>query len=105
MTMTESHLPYATMPPRQGGRVWAGAAILFAGVCLVVPGGCFLIGVLLLVSPNAFAANAGNAASTGMGAPAVSLMYVLYFLAFACFAGAAALIVVGTRRLLQTLKG
>jgi hypothetical protein len=73
----------ATPHPGAGARVWAGTVIVAAGLGLIVLGGCFLYGVLLLVQR-------GEA-----GPDAWILQVVLYVMAFACFVGAAALLVLG----------
>lgn len=69
---------------------------------LIVLGGCFLIGVLMIVQPTTGFGGPSPASMTG---PQRVLMVILYTLAFASFAGAAALIVVGTRGLLRVLRG
>ena len=93
-------IPYATPAGRVGARGWAGAAVLFGGLCLVVLGGCFLIGVLMLVTRIDF-----NGNTAAVPAPLTLwqgvLMFVLYLLAFASFAGAVAMLVAGARGLLR----
>ncbi len=96
-------LPYAS-PQRHGGgsRAGAGFALVFGGLGLVLLGGSFLIGVLLMVVPDPFT---GVASAPGpMTAPQLTLMVVLYALAFACFAGAGVLLLLGTRGLLRVLR-
>ncbi len=75
---------YATPTPRSGARVWAGAVILFAGLAMIVLGGCFLIGVMLTVD-DGFNLNGPTPKLTN--AEQV-LVIVLYGLAFASFGGA-----------------
>ena len=98
-------LPYASPVARfgGGGRAGAGFALIFGGLGLVLLGGCFLIGVLALVRPDALAA--ATAAPGPTTASQRLFMVVLYALAFACFAGGAVLIVLGTRGLLRMLRG
>jgi hypothetical protein len=99
-------LPYATpATPRVGPRAWAGAAILAAGVFLVGLGGCFLIGVLGIVGTVANGMNGPIAPPGSLTGPQVGLMVVLYILAFACFAGAATLLFLGSRALLRIMRG
>jgi hypothetical protein len=74
-----------------GARVWAGAVIIAGGLGLIVLGGCFLYGVLELVKPHAFNPALHEGASTAVSV----LMVILYVMAFACFAGAAVLLVIG----------
>jgi hypothetical protein len=94
-------LPYATPAPRLGARGWAGAAVIFGGLCLILLGGCFLIGVLMLVTRLDFNGNASPGPLTG---PQWVLMAVLYVLAFASFAGALVMLVAGTRALLRLMR-
>jgi hypothetical protein len=89
---------------RQSGntaRVWAGAVIVFAGLALIVLGGCFLIGVILVAFPTQ------NKAEAFLLSPKAvrNLVVCLYALAFACFAGAVIMIRMGLRHLLQILRG
>jgi hypothetical protein len=88
--------PARTAEPSVAARVTAGAVILLAALGLVLLGGCFLIGVLLVEGPN------------GAGAPAWPqglLLTTLYVMAFLCFAGALALFVIGLRGLIVVLHG
>lgn len=95
-------LPYAHYEPRPASRGWAGAAIIAGGLGLVLLGGCFLIGVLSIVRPNAFM---GPLNAPPMTTTATALMWILYLLAFACFAGAALMLFAGTRSLLRIMRG
>jgi len=99
MTYVEP-ITYATPAPRLGPRVWAGVAIVFAALALIVLGGCFLIGVMLTVS-NGFNMT-GAKALTGNQ---LALVFILYVLAFASFGGALWLLFVGVRGLLQVMRG
>ena len=94
-------VPYAVPAPRPGARAWAGAAIVFGGLGLVALGGCFLIGVLSIVSVPNFA---GNTPATALTPAQIMLMTVLYLLAFICFGGAATLLFIGTRALLRVIN-
>ena len=96
-------LAYATLAPRVGSRGWAGAAVILGGLCLVVLGGCFLIGVLMLVTRIDFNGNTA-AVPAPLTGPQGALMVVLYLLAFASFAGAVAMLVAGTRGLLRFMR-
>jgi hypothetical protein len=89
-------LAYATPAARVASRGWAGAAVIFGGLCPIVLGGCFLLGVLMLVTRLDFNGNFG-ATPPPMTAPQGILMFVLYLLAFASFAGAVAMLVAGSR--------
>ncbi|HEV2292751.1 MAG TPA: hypothetical protein VGR35_02785 [Tepidisphaeraceae bacterium] len=91
---------YATPAPRPGARVWAGAAIVLAGLVLIVLGGCFLIGVMLTVSNGFSMAGAGALTGNQLG-----LVFILYALAFLSFGGALWLLFVGVRGLLHVMRG
>ena len=102
MPDTDASLPYATpATPRASGagRGWAGAAIVLGALGLILLGGCFLIGVMGIVRPQLFMAQ-----SAPLAMPAITLMCVLYALAFGCFAGAVLMLVVGTRALLRVMR-
>ena len=99
MTYVEP-ITYATPAPRVGPRVWAGFAIIFAGLALIVLGGCFLIGVMLTVS-NGF----NMTATKPLTGNQLGLVFILYALAFASFGGALWLLFVGVRGLLQVMRG
>src|SRR5262249_43410811 len=73
----------AATHPGAGARVWAGTVIVVAGLGLIVLGGCFLYGVLLLVQHGE------------PGPDAWILQLILYVMAFACFLGAVALLILG----------
>ena len=67
---------------------------------LVVLGGCFTIGILALNSPNVGSGSPATTLPAKTGEQYV-LEVVLYLLAFACFGGAASLIVTGVKWLRQ----
>jgi hypothetical protein len=97
-------------PPRNRDvpRVWAGVVLMFAGLVLVVLGGCFLIGVMLVLNPNMLAPSPAVAAAPPARtweAPDVFLYVSLHVLAAACFAGAVVVLFVGSRGLLHVLYG
>jgi hypothetical protein len=96
---TADPISYATPAPRSGARVWAAAVIVFAGLSLVVLGGCFLIGILAIVRTKPF-----TPVSAGLSGAQYTLMGVLYVLAFGCFLGAVILIVSGLRNLYGILR-
>ena len=94
-------IAYASVAPRTNARVWAGAAIVMAGLALVVLGGCFLIGVLL-INTNGFSIAGGPPA---LPPRSVVLMVVLYALALWSFGAAGFLMVTGVRGLYHVLRG
>ena len=90
-------IAYAVPAPSYANKVWAGAAILLAGLGLIVLGGCFLIGVMLL-SANGFGP---NSAAVPLTRSAIILIWVLYGLAFISFACAAIVLLSGLRALFR----
>ena len=99
METAPAPISYATPLDRPAGpRVWAGAAIAFAGLGLLVIGGCFLIGVMFITS-GTFAALAPG----GLTANQRALVTVLYTLSVPAFIGGACVLVIGLRGLLRVL--
>jgi hypothetical protein len=95
-------LSYAAPSGRPGVRIIAATAVLFGGLTLIVIGGCFLIGVMLLTT-NSF----GNWPAGGpppLSLRATILLVLLYVSAFACFGGACWMIVSGVRDLYAAAK-
>jgi hypothetical protein len=89
--------PAATAP-----RLWAGAILLAAALGLVLLGGCFLLGALLLLTGQP----GGPVGVPFTGTPEQqTLLTTLYTVAFVCFAGALLLFLLGLRGLLPILKG
>ena len=78
-------IDYGVVVPTGNSRVWAAAVILFAGLALILLGGCFMIGILASMG------GAFNTSSWTIG----HYLFVgtLYVLAFLCFAAATMLIV------------
>ena len=102
MTTTSTgyyELPYATPDQPRGPRVIAASMIVVAALGLVALGGCFLIGVMLLVTGGF------NAAPPSHTLSAYVLMGVLYVLAFSSFGGSVALFVTGIRALMIIVRG
>jgi len=80
-----------------GPRVWAGLALLLAGLALIAIGGCFLIGVL------EFHRMRGTAGGPGDSLEGFFLVN-LYMLAYANFLGAVLLLLLGARGLLKLMR-
>jgi hypothetical protein len=90
-----------TAAPRRGGnweRVAAGTVVFMAALGLVGLGGCFLVGVMTLVT-NDFSQDPRPPLSAGES----TLLIILYVLAFTCFAGAAVLVCVALAALGKVL--
>ena len=82
--------------PSAAPRVWAGALLLAVGLALVVLGGCFLIGAVVIAKPTFFNPSPPIPPPPPSWDPAnVFLFATLNVLALVCFLGAAALFVVG----------
>jgi hypothetical protein len=91
-------IPYATsVTPLPGRtRLWAAAAIVFAGLALIVLGGCFLIGVLSITTylPNPIPIPTSQFQLQ---------LIILYTLAAACFLSAIVLLVLGLKGLFRVM--
>ena len=89
-------LPYASPRPSDAplrfSSVSGGVALLFAGLGMILLGGCFLIGIVILFSQ-------GTVSQSYVYWPIALkvLPWVLYALAFGCFATAVWLMVAGVR--------
>lgn len=94
-------LAYATDAPRPASRVGAAVALVGAGIALVLLGGCFLIGILILVK-----APVGGLPGTvpPLTPSQVGLMVALYALASVCLIGALVLFVAGARSLIRIAR-
>ena len=77
-------------------RVWAGALLLAAGLALVLLGGCFLIGAVVIANPTFFDPSPPNPPpAPSWDAPSIFLFTTLNILALVCLVGAAILLIVG----------
>jgi hypothetical protein len=97
----QHELPYAMAAPSYSHKVGAGVAILLAGLGLIVLGGCFLIGVML-ISNHGFNQ---SVASAPLSPHAIVLIFVLYTLAAITLACAAIVLLAGLRALFQVMRG
>ena len=99
--MTDATVPYATpmTAHRPAGRGWLATAILFGGLGLVVLGGCFLLGVMTVVSPM------GWSPPDQLTGGQTIFVLILYVFAFACLLGAATLIAIAVRQFLRLING
>jgi hypothetical protein len=91
-------LPYAVPSPSYGHKVWAGVAITLAGLGLVIIGGCFLIGIMLITN-NGFNGMVAKPSNSGM-----ALVGVLYLLAAITFVVAGIVLIKGLTSLFRVLK-
>ena len=102
-TTLDTPIPYATpSAERRGSPALAGAAVMLGGLGLVLLGGCFLSGVLIVTESSRERVAQGQVG--GMGGGEILLLSVLYLMAFLCFAGAGTLVVISTRALLRAFK-
>lgn len=99
-------LGYATPGYAGPSPVWAGFWVLAGGLVMIFLGGCFCIGVLMLVT---FDTSVGFKPSSSPGTVwafrHTALMCVLYAVAFACFAAGATMLVAAVRKLLSVGRG
>ena len=91
-------LSYA-VPIRRESKVWAGLAVAFVGLVLMLFGGCFFVGILIQLAPQvAFGPTSSAPAWTAR-------MYVahvtLYVLGIAFIGSGAYLVVQGAKGLLR----
>src|SRR5437016_11065082 len=91
-------LSYATDAPSTTTRVWAAAVLLLGAIALVILGGCFLIGVLILMQGNLL-----NGTTLPWHARTYLFCGILYLMAFACFSFAALLFIRTTAKLFKVL--
>lgn len=92
-------VPYAT-PVTQRVTPWAGAAIIFGGVALILMGGCFMIGAMTTINGEGFGGRLPPSSLTG---PQIFFVGTMYLLAIACFVGAGVMLTAGTRALLRLM--
>jgi hypothetical protein len=92
-------------PPSLAPRVWAGALLLVAALGLILMGGCFLIGALLMVDPAILNTSPGPQPAPSWDPAGVYLFTTLNILCGVCFVGAAILFVVGFLGLCRILFG
>jgi hypothetical protein len=98
--MPYSEVEYATPVPVRRG-TFAATMILFGGLSLIVLGGCFLIGILITIQHVGLN---GAVQQMPMTAGEIVFVVVLSALALASFGGAIALLILGTRALLQVTR-
>ena len=85
-------LSYATPAPMtRGPRIWACLILVIGALGLVFLGGCFMIGIMQLNSPNAGFGGGAGGLPVSKTAGQVILEVVLYVIAFGCFGGALSL--------------
>ena len=106
----ETHPFDEDAPPRRSilaPRVWAGAVLVAAGLGLIVLGGCFLIGALVIADPVFFnpSPSPGPPPQPSWDPATVFLFSALNVLALVCFGGAAVVFVVGFLGLYRLLFG
>jgi hypothetical protein len=95
-----NELEYAVPAARNATRVWAAICISIVGLGLVLLGGCFLVGVMMLQT----GINPGFPSFGPKSSPNEFLLVVLYTMAFACFAGALGLLASSVRSLLAIAR-
>jgi hypothetical protein len=82
--------------PSWAPRVGAGALLLAAGLALVVLGGCFLIGAVVIANPTFFNPSPPSTPTpASWDPPSIFLFTILNILALVCFVSAGILLVLG----------
>ena len=100
MTEVQTPIEYATpADPTRPSRITAAAMIFIGGIALIPVGGCFLIGILLILK-NGFVAGPPNVLSPADW----MLVAILGGLGLACFAGAVTVIIIGLKALLRITR-
>lgn len=91
-------IPYATPTgaPRSS-KNWAAALLIVGALGLIFLAGCFLIGVMFLVAPEAL----GIPKAAPLTPGSYGLLITLYVLAFACITGAVLMLYLAIRTLLR----
>jgi hypothetical protein len=98
MDPVTAELVRETNPPSRAPLVWAGGLLLLAGVCLVLLGGCFLLGALALLRPDVLQPGSQPVQLSG---EAAFLLHALEVAGLGCLLLAAALLLLGIRSLLR----
>jgi len=92
-------LDYDTVPRPLWPRVWAGAAMLMGGLTLLVIGGCFLIGIMILLGNFGYLP-----VHSQLTSEQTILECVLYVLSFLSLAGGVVVIVISVRNLIRVIN-
>ena len=82
-------------------KIWASAVLMFGGLAMVVLGGCFLIGVMLIITNNFCFLSPPTGSATELTLSQQTFVKVLYALSFSCFGVAATLIVTAVKKLIR----
>src|SRR5690349_11408209 len=88
--------------PRLAPRVWAGAILMVASLGFFVIGGCFALGILVLLNPSGLN---GNPAPSALSGEETTLLVTLYVLAGLSVVAAAVLFLLGMVGLVRVLHG
>ncbi|MBP0021539.1 MAG: hypothetical protein J7647_28795 [Cyanobacteria bacterium SBLK] len=83
------------------GKVWPNAILLSGGIALILCGGCFLIGVMLMISPFNLVTGKCTAELIVLTPDRKAFLNILYGGAFGCFGASVLLIATSVRRLLK----
>ena len=100
MQQATETLTYATPGAARPPRTAPLAVIMLTGLGLIALGGCFLIGVMVIIHPTTFQ---GTPVTAPLSFPEIVFIIALSLLAIGSFAGAIVLLVIGTRGLLRIL--
>ncbi|MEM9541843.1 MAG: hypothetical protein AAGA60_20400 [Cyanobacteria bacterium P01_E01_bin.42] len=86
------------------GKVWPNAILLGGGIALILCGGCFLIGVMLMISPFNLVTGKCSAELIALTPDRKVFLNILYGGAFSCLGAAVFLIATSVGRLLKMAK-
>src|SRR4051812_6553819 len=103
---SSTHVPYATPSlsyaqpaPTYGNKVFAACGVIFAGLALMLVGGCFLIGVMI-TTLNTSQVNS----SAPLSPSSLTLVTVLYCLAGVTFTAATTILLKGLHGLFKIMR-
>jgi hypothetical protein len=82
-------------------KIWVSAVLMVGGLAMVVLGGCFLIGVMLVITNGFGISSLSTCSATELTLSEQTFVKVLYALSFTCFGVAATLMVTAVKRLIR----
>lgn len=88
----------------ENNKIWASAVLMFGGLAMVVLGGCFLIGVMLVVTNQLCFSSLPTGSEfrpIELSLSQQTFVKVLYTLSLASFGAATMLVVTAAKRLMR----
>ena len=83
------------------GKVWSNAILLGGGIVLILCGGCFLIGIMLMISPFNLMSASCSPTAIELTPDRKVLLNILYLGSFGCLGASVFLIATSVKRLLK----